>query len=51
MLSWWSTTASIVYNLSYTVALYGLVSDDTLSRRVVHGKHPAYCVPRKGRKV
>ena len=25
MLGWWGTTASIVYNLSYTVALYGLV--------------------------
>jgi hypothetical protein len=51
MLSWWSTTASIVYNLSYTVALYGLVSEDTLSRHVVHGRHPAFCLPRKGRKV
>ena len=23
--AWWSTTASVIYNLSYTIALYGLV--------------------------
>jgi hypothetical protein len=23
---WWGTTSSVIYNLSYTIALYGLVS-------------------------
>jgi hypothetical protein len=37
---WWSATASIIYNISYTFALYGLVRG---SRPSVEAVHPYLC--------